>query len=119
MSTCPHCQRSEGQVKAGLTAAGSQRYLCKVCLRKYTPEPRPLGYEQDVRQQAIRMYLDGNNQRRIARQLGVSQGSVSNWAREFADNLPDEVPQPEQTVEVAEIDELFTFVSHKKTMPTS
>jgi transposase-like protein len=119
MITCPHCQRSDGQVKAGLTHAGSQRYLCKGCQRKYTPEPKPLGYEQDVRQQAIRMYLDGNNQRRIARQLGISQGSVSNWARYFADSLPDEAPQPEQAVEVAEIDELFTFVSHKKTMPTS
>lgn len=119
MTTCPHCQRRDGQVKAGLTAAGSQRYLCKVCRRRYTPEPKPLGYEQEVRQQAVRLYLDGNNQRRIARQLGISQGSVSNWARELADSLPDEVPQPEQPVEVAEIDELFTFVSNKKTTPTS
>jgi transposase len=119
MINCPHCQRSDEQVKAGLTQAGSQRYLCKVCRRKYTPEPKPIGYEETVRQQAIRLYLDGNNQRRIARHIGVSQGSVSNWARAFADSLPDEVPQPEQAVEVAEIDELFTFVSRKKTTPTS
>jgi transposase-like protein len=119
MSTCPHCQRSEGQIKAGLTQAGSQRFLCKVCRRRYTPEPQPIGYDEAVRRQAIRLYLDGNNQRRIARQIGVSQGSVSNWARAFSDSLPDELPQPEQPVEVAEIDELFTFISHKKTTPTS
>ena len=47
------------------------------------------------------------------------QGSVSNWGRDFSDSLPDEVPQPEQTVEVAEIDELFTFVGHKKTTSIS
>lgn len=119
MITCPHCQRSEGQVKGGMTQAGSQRYLCKVCRRRYTPDPKPIGYEASVRRQAIRLYVDGNNQRRVARQIGVSQGSVSNWARDFADSLPDETPQPEQTVEVAEIDELFTFVGHKKTTSTS
>jgi transposase-like protein len=90
-----------------------------VCHRKYTPEPKPIGFEEAIRRQAIRLYLDGNNQRRVARQVGVSQGTVSNWARAFADSLPDEAPQPEQQVEVAEIDELFTFVSSKKTTPTS
>ena len=119
MITCPHCQRSDQQVKAGLTHARSQRYLWKVCRRQYTPDPKPIGYEDAVRQQAICLYLDGNDQRRITRQMGVSQGSVSNWALAFADSPPDAVPQPEHEVEVAEIDELFTFVSHKKTTPTS
>jgi hypothetical protein len=48
-----------------------------------------------------------------------SQGSVSNWARAFADLLPDEIPKPEGKVEVAEIDELFTFIECKKTRPSS
>lgn len=119
MITCPHCERSEGQVKGGLPAAVSQRYLCKVCRRRYTPQPKPIGYDENVRRQAMRLYLDGNNQRRVARQIGISQGSVSNWARAFADSLPEEAPQPEGPVEVAEIDELFTFVGQKKTTPTS
>lgn len=78
MITCPHCQNSHSLVKAGLTKAGSQRYLCKGCHRKYTPIPKPMGYDEKTRRQAIKLYLDGNNQRRIARHLGVSQGSVSN-----------------------------------------
>lgn len=119
MNTCPHCQRSDNQVKAGLTRAGSQRYLCKLCQRKYTPEPKPLGHDESTRRQALKMYLDGMNQRRIARQLGISQGSVSNWARAFADLLPDEVPKPQGKVEVAEIDELFTFIACKKKKPSS
>ena len=118
MNNCPHCQRSEEQVKAGLTRAGSQRYLCKACHRKYTPDSKPLGYDDAIRQRAIKMYLDGNNQRRIARQLGISQGSVSNWARAFSDQLPEKVPKPEGKVDVAEIDELFTFIERKKTEPT-
>ena len=119
MKTCPHCQRTEKQVKAGLTRAGSQRHLCKVCQRKYTPDPKPHGYDDTTRQQAVKLYLDGNNQRRIARQLGISQGSVSNWARAFSDQLPEEVPKPEGKVDVAEIDELFTFIERKKTGSTS
>ena len=119
MNTCPYCQISENQVKAGLTGAGSQRYLCKVCQRKYTPNPQLLGYDDTIRQQAVKMYLDGNNQRRIARQLGISQGSVSNWARAFSDQLPEQVPKPEGKVNVAEIDELYTFIERKKTTPTS
>lgn len=78
-----------------------------------------MGYDDSIRKQALRMYLDGNNQRRIARQLGISQGSVSNWAGAFADQLPEEVPKPEGKAEVAEIDELFTFIECKKTTPTS
>ena len=119
MNNCPHCQRSENQVKAGMTRAGSQRFLCKVCQRKYTPKPKPLGYDDAMRQQAVKMYLDGNNQRRIARQLGISQGSVSNWAQAFSDRLPEQIPKPEGKVDVAEIDELFTFIERKKTMLTS
>jgi transposase-like protein len=87
--------------------------------RKYTPDPKPHGYDDTTRQQAVKLYLDGNNQRRIARQLGISQGSVSNWARAFSDQLPEEVPKPEGKVDVAEIDELFTFIERKKTGSTS
>ena len=119
MRTCPHCQRSESQVKAGLTRAGSQRYLCRGCQRKYTPDPKPQGYDEATRQQAVKMYLDGNNQRRIARHLDISQGSVSNWARARSNQLPEEVPKPEGKVDVAEIDELFTFIERKKTESTS
>ena len=119
MKTCPHCQKTEKQVKIGHTKAGSQRYLCKICNRKYTPNPHPQGHDQTTRQQAVRLYLDGINQRRIARLLGVSQGSVSNWVRQHADQLPEETPKPDEKVAVAELDELFTFVGDKKTASTS
>ena len=116
---CPHCQSEEKQVKVGFNPSGSQRYLCRHCQRKYTPKPNEAGYSESVRRQAVKMYLDGMNQRRIARQLGISQGSVSNWARAYAQQLPEETNQPETPVDVAELDELFTFVGEKKTKSTS
>jgi len=57
---CPYCKRNEQQVKAGKTSSGNQRYLCKICGRKYTPSssaylkstlrPQEPVYVQPVRQ---------------------------------------------------------------------
>ena len=116
---CPNCNDDKNQVKNGKTGAGSQMYSCKICKRKYTPNPKENGYSKQIREQAIRLVLDGNSQRQAARHVGVSHGTVANWFKEYADNLPDELPVPEKKVDVAEQDELFTFVGKKKTKPTS
>ena len=118
MNQCPHCQRTDKQVKNGRTAAGSQVIKCKVCKRKYTPEPKRNGYELVKREQALRLVLDGNSQRQAARHTGVSHGSVANWLKAYADSLPATLPMPESPVEVAEQDELFTFLGKKKTKRT-
>ena len=119
MKQCPHCQRIDNQVKNGKTSAGSQIYKCKACKRKYTPEPKTNGYARDRRQQAIRLVLDGNSQRQAARHAGVSHGTVANWFKQYADELPEELPGTGNPVEVAEQDELFTFIGQKKTRSTS
>jgi transposase-like protein len=120
MSQCPDCQRTQAQVKIGHNASGSQRYLCKVCRRKYTPVASLQVYSEAVRTEAVRMAVDGMNQRRIARTLGVSHQSVANWIKRHADSLPDRPPQPEAvTLEVNELDELYTFIGDKKTKCTS
>lgn len=115
--TCPYCQNSKQQIKAGRNGSGSQRYKCKVCNRHYTPEPSEKGYPEAIRQQAVRMYVDGMNLRRIARHLGVNHQSVANWVAAYAAQLPDP-PLPEQ-VETVELDELYTFIEEKKTEFTS
>ncbi len=119
MSKCPYCHASDSQVKAGRNHSGSQRIKCNHCSRRYTPEPTEAGLPESVREQAIRMSIDGLNQRRIARTLGISQGSVSNWVRERAAQLPEQVEKPTGRIETAELDELFTFVGSKKTKSTS
>jgi len=87
------------------------------CGSKYTPEKKVHGYDAKVRKQAIRLYVDGMNLRRTARQLGVHHTTVAAWIREYARTLP-QAPQP-QKVKTAEMDELFTFIGHKKTKSTS
>jgi transposase-like protein len=118
MITCPHCHQTTLQVKVGRTPSGSQRYLCRYCHRKYTPDPKDPGYPESLRRQALQLYVDGMNLRRIARQLGIVHQTVANWVKAHADTLPDLPPQPEATT-IVEQDELYTFVKTKKTPPMS
>jgi transposase-like protein len=67
----PNCKALTRQVKNGFNGSGSQKYLCKECGHKYTPEPKVNGYPAETRQLAVRMHVEGN-----------SYGSVSNM---FAD----------------------------------
>jgi transposase-like protein len=118
MNTCPHCHQTEHQIKIGLTKSGSQRYRCRACGYRYTPEPKPQGYPDALRQQAIRLYVDGLNFRRIARHLEVHHQTIINWVNAYEAQLPPSPPQPDE-VSVVEQDELFTFLGAKKTSSTS
>lgn len=118
MSTCPKCAQARYQVKDGFTSAGSQRRRCQACGARYTPTPKPAGYAPDLRTQALKMYVDGLNFRRIARLLGVHHQSVINWVNAAAEHVPDAPPQP-ATAETVELDELYTFVGQKKNGSTS
>lgn len=67
------------------------------------------------------MYVDGQNYRRTARNLGVNHQTVVNWVREAAARAqaaPTPVPVDAEDT-VVEVDELFTFVGAKKTKPMS
>jgi transposase-like protein len=118
MIQCPHCSSSERQTKSGHTRTGSQRYRCKECQRIYTPEPKPLGYPEETRREAVRLYLEGTNFRRIGRVLGVNHQSVVNWVNSYHAGLPAAEPSV-AAPETLEMDELFTFVGSKKGKPTS
>jgi transposase-like protein len=58
---CPHCQATERQVKAGKTGSGSQRIKCHQCGRRYTPQPQVHGYPDEMRLQAVKLYIEGMN----------------------------------------------------------
>lgn len=117
MNRCPNCQSEEKQGKSGFNRSGSQRWKCQACGKRYTPEPKENGYPEAMRLQAIRLYVDGLNYRRIGRHLGVDHKTVINWVNAYAAQLPD-APQPDE-VNNAEMDELYTFIKQKKTESTS
>ena len=118
MSQGPHCESSEQQTKSGHTRTGSQRFRCKECRRIYTPDPKPLGSPDETKREAVRLYLEGTNFRRIGRLLSVNHQSVVNRVNAYHASLPA-AAQSVTAPETLEMDELFTFVGSKKARPTS
>lgn len=112
--TCPACGARRSQVRDGKTAAGSQRMRCQVCSKRYTPTPKARGYDQTTRATAMRMVADGINLRRAERLLQVHHTTILRWKRATAARLAETPPQPQVTDEL-ELDELYTFVTQKKT----
>ena len=91
MKTCPHCNGAT-LVKTGLNPSGSQRYVCKTCQRVTTLEPERNGYAPEMREQALRLYLEGNGFRRIGRLLEVNHQTVANWVSAAAAQIPRAEP---------------------------
>ncbi len=88
--------------------------MCRECGKTYTLDAKRQGYSADVREKAVRMYVEGNNFRRIGRLLGVNHQSVVNWVNAYQEKIKDMTVLPEQT-QTIEMDELWSFVGEKKT----
>lgn len=115
---CPYCGQTRSVVKAGLNnKGGNQRLRCQKCQRYFTQEHWPLGHDSALREQALKLYLEGVSLRGIGRVLGVHHQSVANWIKRASEALPEQVTDntPTQTVE---IDELFTYVGKKRSVST-
>ena len=104
---CPQCAQKEGQIKDGYTAAGSQRYRCKLCKYRYTPQPKERGYDEEIRLQALQLFLEGATLRQISRILEVNHQSVANWVNGYTNYLPPNLP--ESILEQAMLDGIFPW----------
>lgn len=105
------CSRCGGDGwKAGL-ARGKQRYKCKACGYHYT-QAQSRHYNQETRQKAIALYLEGLGFRAIGRLLGVSNVTVLKWVRQAALQLPE--PEKPTFVDIIELDELWHFVKKRR-----
>ncbi len=64
---------------------------CQSCHSYFTPQPKPMGYDPVVREQALCLYLEGNSLRSIGRILHVHHQSVANWVNAAEGQLPEQV----------------------------
>lgn len=118
MSQCPHCASTGQQTKSGYTRTCSQGYKCRDCQRIYTPEPEPLGYPEETKREAVRLYLEGTNFRRIGRLLSVNYQSVVNRVNAYHAALPP-AEQSVAAPQTLEMDELFAFIGSKRHLTSS
>ena len=109
MDNCPKCKgvnfRKDGIVKS------RQRYFCKDCKHRFTVEQ--IGKPNDLKRNALILYLEGLGFRSIGRYLNVSHVAVFNWVKAFGETLDDFRGSGE--IEVVELDEMHTYIGSKKT----
>ena len=104
MPSCPKCHLTQDQIKDGFTPAGSQRYRCKSCGCRYTPEAKDWGYSEETRLTALQLHLEGYSLRAISRTLAVNHQSVANWINDFTTYLPANY---EDLIDMARLDGLI------------
>ncbi len=109
---CPKCQ-SDNKVKNGVVRE-LQRYKCKDCGCNYTVGFEDYAEKEKKRRFALSLYLEGLGFHSIARLLGVSHVSVLNWIRKYGNRL-EEIRNP-RPAKVMELDEVHSYVGHKKTI---
>ena len=109
---CPKCKgdsyRKDGFLK------GRQSYFCKVCERRYTVTHRAGTGTDEIKQEALKLYLEGMGLRAIGRILGFSNVTILRWIRHFGENLPP--IKSEEPIETVELDEMHTYVGQKKVL---
>ena len=114
MIECPECG-SKHIHKNGIKKR-KQNHLCVDCGRQFINplQISPRGYSDRLRNECLKMYINGMGFRAIERVKGVHHTTIINWIKDVGQRLPDSY-EPETIPQVGELDELQTFVGSKKT----
>ena len=110
---CKKCKEEKGQVKAGKTKAGSQRYKCNKCGKYYVPNAKERRYSEKEIKEAMKLYMEGNSGRAVGRILGIGKNTCLYWIKKYAKTVEDKT-HPNERVNVIEMDELYSFIERKK-----
>lgn len=110
---CPYCGST--QIRKNGKRKGKQNHICTACNRQFIDvyDP-PKGYSEELKQECLKMYLNGMGFRAIERVKGVHHTTIIYWVKQLGKKLPD-APKEEAIPEVGELDELETFIGSKKT----
>ena len=110
---CPECKSTH--IRKNGIKKGKQNHICVNCGRQFIDRYETTrGYSDDVKQECLKMYVNGMGFRGIERVKKVHHTTVITWVKQVGERLPDAY-DPDTTVEVGELDELETFVGSKKT----
>ena len=108
--TCSFC--NDYVVKNGRNSVGNQRYKCKRCNYTRVWEYRYKSYQSAINSQIVLHTIEGCGIRSIARILNISPTTVISRILKISADLKR--PYPIVKGNCYEVDELFTYVGHKK-----
>ncbi len=118
---CPECPKGlasrhkSTHIHKNGKKKGKQNYRCVQCGRQFITEyNRYPGYDDQFKRECLKMYVNGMGFRAIERVKGVHHTTIITWVKKVGELLPNAY-DPESTPHVGELDELETFVGHKKT----
>jgi len=100
------------RVKNGKTLGGKQRYFCSQCKSSKVLFPQAIGFGDKFNQQVAQLCKEGCGIRSIARILNISPSSVLRILLRIAISIEDPVVDSRNLK--AQVDELHTFIRHKK-----
>ena len=128
---CPEC--GSHHIRKNGIKRGKQNHICCNCRRQFIQDYEPSKtYSNEIKEECIRMYLNGMGLRGIERVKGVHHTTIIAWVKQLGKTLPDapttgvnqeELPGDTRSVSplgygniptVGELDELETFVGSKK-----
>lgn len=108
---CKFCHRT-GVVKNGYVR-GLQRYRCKDCGKNQVAGDKRVKYSNELRKQALAMYLNSSGIRSIGRVLGVPFQLVSYWIESAGKIVEQEILKLQmnpRNISILEMDELYTYI---------
>jgi transposase-like protein len=110
---CPECKSTH--INKNGKKRGKQNYICVDCQRQFLDSYQTQkGYSDELKQECLTMYVNGMGLRAIGRVKKIHHVTIMNWVRAVGELLPNAY-DPETIPQVGELDELETFVGHKKT----
>ena len=109
---CPECNSTH--IRKNGKRRGKQNHICVKCQRQFIDDyETKIGYSDEIRQECLKMYVNGMGFRGIERVKGVHHTTIITWVKQVGKLLPDAY-NSDRIPEVGELDELGTFVGSKK-----
>ena len=109
---CPECHSTH--IRKNGKKQGKQNHICVACGRQFIDHyAPPQGYSDAVKQECLKLYVNGMGFRAIERVKGVHHTTIITWVKQVGELLPDTY-EPDIPPTVGELDELETFVGTKK-----
>ncbi|WP_163410241.1 IS1 family transposase [Flavobacterium ajazii] len=107
---CPKCEEKK-VIKNGRTKNNKQQYYCKMCFHRFIENYTNQAYKLDINQKIVQLTKEGLGIRSTARILKISATTLLKRIISIARNIVKPIISRGK---IYEVDELCTYIRHKK-----